>query len=92
MVSMAHMTLGIPDETYAEIKRHPEIKWSEVARQAIVEKALLLKKSMHTTEFVKLLSSETRKDIKEVPQKEWAAFTRGVKKAGWKRTKYLTRA
>ena len=86
------MTLGIPDETYLEIKRHPEIKWSEVARQAIVEKALLLKKSMHTTEFIKLLSPETRKDIKEAPVKEWVQFTHGVKKAEWKRTKYLTRA
>ncbi|HLC71092.1 MAG TPA: hypothetical protein VJI32_03740 [Candidatus Nanoarchaeia archaeon] len=54
--------------------------------------APMLKKSMHTTEFIKLLSPETRKDIKEVPKKEWAAFTRGVKKAGWKRTKYLTPA
>lgn len=90
MLFMAHMTLGIPDETYAEIKRHPEIKWSEVARQAIIEKTLLLKKSMHTTEFVKLLSPETRKDLQEVPKKKWVEFTRGVQKAGWKRTKYLT--
>lgn len=89
---MAHMTLGIPDETYAEIKRHPEIKWSEVARQAIMAKALLLKKSMHTSEFVKLLSPETRQDIQKVPKKEWVEFTRGVQKAGWKRKKYLTQA
>ncbi len=89
---MAHITLGIPDETYAEIKRHPEIKWSEVARQAIVEKALLLKKSMHTTEFIKLLSAETRKDIRDVPAKDWAKFTQEVRKAKWKRTKYLTQA
>lgn len=89
---MAHMTLGIPDETYAEIKRHPEIKWSEVARQAIIEKTLLLKKSMHTSEFVKLLSTETRQDLQKVPKKEWVKFTRGVRKAGWKRKKYLTQA
>jgi len=83
------MTLAIPDDMYAEIKRHPEIKWSEVARQAIMEKALLLKKSMHTTEFAKLLSVETRKDIQEVPHREWVKFTQGVEKAGWKRANYL---
>ncbi|HIH12658.1 MAG: hypothetical protein QT02_C0001G0041 [archaeon GW2011_AR9] len=89
---MAHITLSLPDEAYMEMKRHPEIKWSEVARHAIIEKTLLLKKSMHTTEFVKLLSTETRKDLQQVPSEKWAAFTKAVKKAGWKRTKYLTRA
>lgn len=89
---MAHITLSLPQEAYLEIKRHPEIKWSEVARQAIIEKTLLLKKSMHTTEFVKLLSVETRKDIRQVPREKWVAFTTAVKKAGWKRTKYLTPA
>ena len=89
---MAHITLSLPDEAYQEIKHHPEIKWSEIARQAIIEKTLLLKKSMHTTEFVKLLSAETRKDLQHVPKEKWVAFTKAVKKAGWKRTKYLTRA
>ncbi|MBI2669234.1 hypothetical protein HYX14_05310 [Candidatus Woesearchaeota archaeon] len=59
---------------------------------ATFDKALLLKKSMHTTEFVKLLSAETRKEIREVPKKEWVEFATGVQKAEWKRKKYLTQA
>ncbi len=35
-----NMTMAIPDRTYAAMKRHPEIKWTEVARQAI-EKIVL---------------------------------------------------
>lgn len=46
------------------------------------EQAQLLKKRLHTTDFFKLLSPETQKDIKEVPKKEWVKFTRGVQKAG----------
>jgi len=35
---MANLTLSVPDELYAEMKRHPEIRWSEVARQALAKK------------------------------------------------------
>ena len=33
---MANLTLSVPDALYEEMKRHPEIRWSEVARQARV--------------------------------------------------------
>ncbi|MHA1169293.1 MAG: hypothetical protein ACTSRU_15810 [Candidatus Hodarchaeales archaeon] len=32
---MPNITLSIPDELHERIKNHPEIRWSEVARQAI---------------------------------------------------------
>lgn len=31
---MVNMTLSIPDDLYASMRRHSEIKWSEVARKA----------------------------------------------------------
>ncbi len=40
---MTNMTLAIPEELMAVMKRHKEIKWSEVARGAIAEKAEELK-------------------------------------------------
>jgi hypothetical protein len=33
------MTLAIPAELHKKMKAHPEIKWTEVARQAIEQKA-----------------------------------------------------
>lgn len=39
-----NMTLGIPDEIHKIMKKHPEIKWTEVARQAIQTKAKLIEK------------------------------------------------
>ncbi len=32
---MPNITLSVSEEVYELIKKHPEIKWSEVARQAI---------------------------------------------------------
>lgn len=32
---MTNMTIGIPEDLYERMRKHPEIKWSEVARRAI---------------------------------------------------------
>lgn len=36
---MTNMTLSVPEELHKIMKRHKEIKWSEVARQALWEQA-----------------------------------------------------
>ena len=35
---MANITLSVPEEVYRRMKRRRDVKWSEVARQAIVER------------------------------------------------------
>jgi hypothetical protein len=35
---MANITLSVPEELYRRMKRRRDVKWSEVARQAIVER------------------------------------------------------
>lgn len=35
---MANITLAVPDTLHKKMKKHPEFKWSEVARQAIEQK------------------------------------------------------
>ena len=39
---MVNMTLAVPEKLYTALKRHPEIKWTEVARQALEQKAVAL--------------------------------------------------
>ena len=39
---MVNMTMAIPEQLHKVIKKHPEIKWTEVARQAIEQKAKLI--------------------------------------------------
>ena len=67
---MPNMTLSIPDELYKIIKKHKEIKWSEVARKAMWEYAKklelldeLLKNSQITEEDVIELGKKIKKDI-----------------------------
>ncbi|MBI4146934.1 hypothetical protein HY489_06390 [Candidatus Woesearchaeota archaeon] len=86
---MAHITLSIPDEVYREMKKHPEIKWSEVARERIIERTKLLKKSMHVKEFFRLVSPETREAIDKVSEKEWIEFTKKIREKDKKRARYL---
>lgn len=35
---MANLTLSVPDALHEEMRKHPEIRWSEVARQALAKK------------------------------------------------------
>ena len=39
---MSNMTLAVPEELHKIMKSHPEIKWSEIARQAMREYATRL--------------------------------------------------
>lgn len=39
---MVNMTMGLTDKMHARMRKHPEIKWTEVARQAIERKLTLL--------------------------------------------------
>ena len=41
---MASLTLSIPEDLREKMRKFPEINWSEVARQAIVEKAKVLER------------------------------------------------
>ena len=36
---MTNMTLAIPEDLHSIMKKHSDVKWSEVARQAIEKKA-----------------------------------------------------
>ena len=36
---MVNMTIAIPEQIHRILKQHREIRWSEIARQAIVKKA-----------------------------------------------------
>lgn len=56
---MANMTLAINDSIHEELKHFSEIRWSEVARRAIIEKLETLK----LAEKIAHKSKLTQKDI-----------------------------
>ncbi|MBU1855117.1 MAG: hypothetical protein KKF89_05330 [Nanoarchaeota archaeon] len=62
---MSNITLAIPEETYNEMKQFSEVRWSEVARKAIIHKLELLR----ITEKLAEKSELTKKDIEEFSKK-----------------------
>lgn len=56
---MTSLTLSIPKEIRKKMDEHPEINWSEVARQSIIQKILLLEKLNQLFKDSKLTKKET---------------------------------
>ncbi len=62
---MTNITLSIPEEVHQEMKTFSEVKWSEVARKAIIEKLERLK----LAETLASKSKLTKKDVEEIGKK-----------------------
>ncbi len=88
---MAHITLSIPNNIYDEMKQHPEIKWSELAREKFKE-YLKQMTIVRGSDLMRMLPKETQKTISETPLKKAAEFAKAVEREGWKRVKSLTQA
>ena len=64
---MGNITLSVPESVHKEMKHFSEIKWSDVARKAIIERVETLKmaeklanKSKLTEEEVKIFSKKIK--------------------------------
>ena len=77
---MANLTLSIPDDLYEEMKKHPEIRWSEVARQAVGRKL----EDLPRLDELLARSRLTEGDVAELGTQ--------VKEAVWKRHRKKTTA
>ena len=55
---MTNMTLSLPEELHREMRSHPEIKWSEVARRAIQREL----ERLHTYDRLLSASALTERD------------------------------
>lgn len=64
-VKMANMTLSIPDNIHKEMKSLPEVRWSQVARKAIIEKI----QALQLAEKLAKKSKLTKKDIEDFNKK-----------------------
>ncbi len=67
---MTNMTLAVPEDLHEIMQKHKEIKWSEVARQAMWEKARkfelmdkILSKSKFTEKDTLEMGRKVNKDI-----------------------------
>jgi hypothetical protein len=87
---MAHVTLSIPDDIYKEMKRYPEIKWSEVVRRTIVSYLEEMKDTSSSIEIRSLLSESTLNRLKAVNSKKATTLHQKSAKEEWKRVRFLT--
>ncbi|MBN1156057.1 hypothetical protein JXA85_00430 [Candidatus Woesearchaeota archaeon] len=69
---MANITLSVPEEVHKEMKHFSEIKWSQVARKAIIEKIETLRLAENLAKKSKL----TKEDIEEFSKKITASATK----------------
>ena len=70
---MGNMTLSIPNEVQHEMRHFSEVKWSEVARKAIIEKLGALR-------FAERLASKSK-----LTQKDVDDFNKKIKSSASKR-------
>jgi len=68
---MASLTLSIPEDLREKMRKFPEINWSEVARQAIIEKARLLEKMNRILAQGGLTEKEASEVEKEIKKEVW---------------------
>jgi len=62
---MGNITLALPDELQEKMRKHSEIRWSDVARKSIAQKIELLELMDKIAKKSKL----TQKDADEIAQK-----------------------
>jgi hypothetical protein len=67
---LPNVTLAVPEELHKIMKSHPEIKWSEIARQAMKEYALRIEvldditaKSKFTEKDAFEMGEDLKKDL-----------------------------
>jgi metal-responsive CopG/Arc/MetJ family transcriptional regulator len=62
---MANITVSVDDNLKQQMDRHPEINWSEVARQAFQEKL----EDLELMEKIASKSQLTEEDVEELSEK-----------------------
>jgi hypothetical protein len=65
VIDMANITLSVPDNIHKKMKHFSEVKWSEVARKAIIKKLEI----MVLAEKLAQKSKLTEKDIEQFSKK-----------------------
>lgn len=70
---MAHITLSVPEELKTVMDKHPEMNWSEVARQAFKEKVSQL-------ELLDAIASESK-----LTEEDAIELGRKIRKSMWEK-------
>jgi len=86
---MANITLSVPEEVYRRMKRRRDVKWSEVAREAIVERLERLEGpvgfSTSSSDLARLIA-KSGVNLNDVPVDEAIRYYKKTRELEWRRT------
>ncbi len=82
---MPNITLSVPKDVYERMKRHPEVKWSEVARRAIVEYLKRIEGEESTEELLEELGEDFKRDLAALSLEKVVEFYRKSRELEWSR-------
>ena len=77
------------------MKKHNEIKWSEIARRSIREELEKRKGIVKGSDLLKRLPEDTRRSIEKISKfskADWERYHKKMKEKEWKRAKSLMQA
>ena len=71
---MGNITLSVPEDVHKDMKQFSEVKWSEVARKAIIEKLEVLKLAESLAKKSKLTEADVREFSKKIKSEATKRF------------------
>lgn len=85
---MPNITLSIPEELYRKMKKYSEVRWSEVARKAIIEylRKLEGESKTSTDELLEELGKGFVKDLSEISFEKAVEWYKKMREAEWRRS------
>ncbi len=89
---MTNITLSLPDDVYAKMKMHKEIRWSEVVRRALTDYIGKLEEKgseMTTRDLLEELGDDFRKSLSELSFEKAEKEYKKMRDAEWKRVSMI---
>ncbi len=94
-VNKRNITLSVPLEMYEQMKEHPDVKWSEVAREGIRNRLVTEGGVISGKELIRRMPPDVRaafERISKLPASDWKEHYRKIRERGKERLKSLTQA
>lgn len=85
---MPNITVSIPDALYKRMKKHSEVKWSEVIRKALTEyvsRLEVLKRGFLTSDELVELLKESDLDVSSISLEEAIRHYERARELEWRR-------
>ena len=88
---MTKIAFSVDDDVHKKMKEHPEIKWTEILRQTIINYLKKVEEMdvISIKDFRKRLDPELLKKIKELDEQEEILFYKKAKKMEQERLNHL---